>query len=443
MIVVGGGIAGLAAACNLARAGFSVSVLEARDRVGGRIFTQSVCGSNAAIELGAEFIHGFAPEIFQPFQELGTPISEVEGQNWCASGRELSPCSFFSEVDSVLQKMDDSIPDESFLAFLERRFPNSTHDPKLEEAKRRAVGYVTGFNAADPNAVGVHWLVEGMRAEERIQGHRAFRPKGGYQGLVNYFQGQVREMDVTIHSNSVVESIKWQLGQIEVGARNGEGHSTFRAPQVLITVPLGVLKAPIGEPGAIRFAPSLPPQKIDAFGKLEMGRIIRLVLRFRHRFWNSISASNGKKTLAEMSFLFSEDPWFPTWWTATPTGEPIIAGWAPFRSADQFAGNDKSTVVARGLQTLSELLSIRKDDLQGWLEEGHVHDWQTDPFSRGAYSYGKVGSRGAQQALAAPIESTLFFAGEATDISGHNGTVHGAIASGYRAAVEIERTTVR
>jgi monoamine oxidase len=71
------------------------------------------------------------------------------------------------------------------------------------------------------------------------------------------------------------------------------------------------------------------------------------------------------------------------------------------------------------------------------LEAAYFHDWQSDPFSRGAYSYGKVGSDGAQQALGSPVENVLFFAGEATDVSGHNGTVHGAIASGYRAAEEI------
>jgi monoamine oxidase len=76
-------------------------------------------------------------------------------------------------------------------------------------------------------------------------------------------------------------------------------------------------------------------------------------------------------------------------------------------------------------------------DAETWLDAAHFHDWQTDPFARGAYSYAKVGADGAQEALAAPIENTLFFAGEATDTSGHNGTVHGAIASGYRAAQEI------
>jgi monoamine oxidase len=85
----------------------------------------------------------------------------------------------------------------------------------------------------------------------------------------------------------------------------------------------------------------------------------------------------------------------------------------------------------------SRLLKVSSDDRARLLEAEYFHNWQSDPFSRGAYSYGKVGADGAQEALASPVENTLFFAGEATDIWGHNGTVHGAIASGVRAAREI------
>jgi monoamine oxidase len=91
------------------------------------------------------------------------------------------------------------------------------------------------------------------------------------------------------------------------------------------------------------------------------------------------------------------------------------------------------------LKALGSLLGVGMAELSQLLEAAYFHDWQSDPFSRGAYSYGAVGADGAQQALASPIENTLFFAGEATDTSGHNGTVHGAIASGRRAAQEIIR----
>jgi monoamine oxidase len=142
-----------------------------------------------------------------------------------------------------------------------------------------------------------------------------------------------------------------------------------------------------------------------------------------------------------MSFLFGQDDWFPTWWTANPAKIPIITGWAPFRSAERLSGKSPSFVAEHSLQTLSTLLRVSQSELEKILEDAHFHDWQTDPYSRGAYSYGKVGANEAQQILTEPIDDTLYFAGEATDTTGNNGTVHGAIASGYRAAQQILNAT--
>ena len=125
-----------------------------------------------------------------------------------------------------------------------------------------------------------------------------------------------------------------------------------------------------------------------------------------------------------------------------PEKTPIITGWAPFDCAERLTSKSAVFVVNQGLETLGRLLTIGVGDLQHSLEDAYSHDWQSDPFSRGAYSYGKVGADGAQEALGRPVENTLFFAGEATDTSGHNGTVHGAIASGYRAAEDVLRGLV-
>jgi monoamine oxidase len=438
VIVIGGGIAGLAAASRLGHSGLSVCILEARDRIGGRIFTRHDPASPVPIELGAEFIHGKPPEIWNPLQQAAIRITEVEGQNWCVSNERLSPCSFFSQVESILDKMDDSSPDESFLEFLERSFPNPTHDPEREEARQRALGYVAGFNAADPSLVGVHWLVQEMRADESIQGHRAFRSQDGYEDLIEILRQQIVMHDVTTQTSTVVDSVRWRPGSAEVTVHNAEGSSVLATRRVLVTLPLAVLKAPIGEVGVVEFTPPLPQEKIESLDKMEMGKAIRVVLRFRHRFWDEIRSSGDQsKTLSDMSFLFSQDEWFPTWWTTMPEKFPIITGWAPFRSAEGLSGQSHAFVMQRSLQTLGRLLGVDSKKLETWLEGAYFHDWQIDPFSRGAYSYGKVGAAEAQESLAAPVANTLFFAGEATDTSGHNGTVHGAIASGERAAGEI------
>lgn len=436
VIIVGAGVAGLSAAITLAEAGLAVVILEARDRIGGRVYTQHVPGCAAPIELGAEFIHGKAPEILEPLQKAGKQIVEVEGTNWCVTPQGLTSCDFFSDIDEILDKMDDSSPDESFLDFLERCFPNRENDPRIEKSKQGAISYVSGFNAADPALVGVHWLVQEMRAEEKMEGTRAFRPKHGYDDLLELLRQRTRDLGIKIQTNTVVESITWKKSSAQLHARNTDGTVTLSTSAVLITVPLGVLKARPGELGAIQITPALPAEKAGAFDSAEMGEVIRVVLRFRERFWDSLRPS-GDKTLSDMSFLLSDDQWFPTWWTTMPEKHPVITGWAPFLAGRRLSGKDQSFVTQRAVETLSRLMGVDADTVEKMLQGSYFHDWQSDPFSRGAYSYGKVGAVDAQRALAAPIENTLFFAGEATDSTGNNGTVHGAIASGHRAAHEI------
>jgi monoamine oxidase len=433
VIIVGAGISGLTAAAELGQAGISVIIVEARNRIGGRILT-TPDSTGCPVELGAEFIHGLPPEIWDRLQK--SEIEEVKGQSWCVTPQGLRSCSFFESVNLILDAMDDSIPDESFRDFLKRKFPNSAHDAKLEEAKRRALAYVSGFNAADPALVGVHWLVAEMRAEEKSQGDRAFRSRNGYADLIDVFRRQISRYNVTIQTDTIVEHIFWKAGSVQLKASGHDGPCTLETSQVLITLPISILKNS-GQPGAVAFNPPLPQDKLSALNNLEMGKVIRIVLRFQHRFWETIQPSGGRATLSDMSFLFSEDDLFPTWWTRMPAKVPLITGWAPFRSAEKLSGKSKEVVVEDALRNLSRLLRVERKDLRNWLQEAHFHDWQKDPFSLGAYSYAKVGADGSQHSLGMPIDRTLFFAGEATDTSGNNGTVHGAIASGYRAAREI------
>jgi monoamine oxidase len=439
VIVVGAGVAGLAAAIQLAEAGLSVSILEARDRIGGRVYTGRAQGLSAPIEYGAEFIHGKAREIWNPLEQAGVRTSEVDGDMWCASPKGLAPCDFFSDADRILEAMDDSSEDESFQSFLEGRFPNPTQDARLENAKKHATGYISGFNAADPQLVGVHWLAQEARAEEKIEGDRAFRAENGYTDLLNIFTKKIASVGIDLNLNTVVDAIEWGKETVEVKARTQQGISNFSASKVLITIPLGVLKAGPGELGSIQFIPPLPPEKMQAMDKLEMGKVIRVVLQFRERFWEKIQPT-GKRTLTDMSFLFSDDELIPTWWTTNPEKHPLITGWAPFVAAERLSGHDISFVKQKAVERLGGVFGIDEEALASLLVDAYCHDWQSDPFSRGAYSYGKVGCDGAQQALGAPLNGTLFFAGEATDVTGNNGTVHGAIASGERAARQILQT---
>ncbi len=462
VLILGAGAAGLSAAIDLARAGLRVEVLEARNRIGGRMFTQHDPTLNHPIELGAEFVHGLPPEIWLPLQQNNVQATEVAGDLWCSINDKLQPCNFFAQAEKILSAMDDRSPDESFLDFLARRFPGCEH----EDAKQWATGYVTGFNAADPAQVSVYWLVHNNRAEEQIEGDRAFRIADGYQTLINIFEKELNTLPVRIHLNTAVSEIKWNSASVQIKtdragagvyARPAEHRSassranarqpgrgrpgldkSFTAPRALITLPLGVLQA---APDSIRFDPELPIEKKTALQKLAMGKVVRVTLCFRERFWQDIRPAGESRSLANLSFLFSHDKLFPTWWTQMPLHLPIITGWAPASSAESLAGMsagmNKHQVIDRALESLSRLLRLEKSYVHSQLAAAYLHDWDSDPFSLGAYSYAKAGGEGCQQTLAAPLDNTLFFAGEATDTAGHNGTLHGAIASGKRAAAEI------
>jgi len=311
--------------------------------------------------------------------------------------------------------MDAKEPDESFCNFLNRCCPDSNADAEAHDARERALAYVVGFNAADPELVGVHWLVNSMRAEERIEGDRAFRSLNGYRDLIEIFFHQLMAAGVSVRIGAVVDSIAWSAGYAELTVSEASGRSKLEAPRVLITLPLAVLQTAPGETGAVDFSPALPARKLEALAKLEVGKVVRISLRFRHRFWEEIPASDeGALNLGRMRFLFSEDEWFSH--MVEPGSRhrtnPDGMGAIPPRRA--VSGKSLSFVVEQALQALSRLLKVSSDDLARLLEAEYFHNWQSDPFSRGAYSYGKVGADGAQEALASPVENTLFFAGEAT-----------------------------
>jgi monoamine oxidase len=434
VLIIGAGAAGLSAAVELSRAGLRVEVLEARDRVGGRMFTGHDPTLNHPIELGAEFVHGLTPEIWLPVQKHNLKVTEVDGDMWCAIDGKLRPCDFFAQADEILSVMDDEFadrnkPDESFLDFLNRRFPGESH----EEAKQWATGYVSGFNAADPALVSVRWLVDSRRADEKIEGERAFHIAGGYQALVDIFLRELKDRNVEIRLNTIVTGIKWNLGAVEIFANGPQPETSFFGSRTLITLPLGVLQAT----GFVRFEPELPTTKQVALEKLAMGKVVRVTLCFRERFWQDLHGISDSRNLANLSFLFSRDNFFPTWWTQMPEVPPIITGWAAAKLAEGLAGMKKDAVIDKAIQSLSSLLQVERSKIQSQLAAAYFHDWDSDPFSQGAYSYVKAGGEGCQRTLGSPVSNTLFFAGEATDTSGHNGTVHGAIASGQRAAREI------
>jgi monoamine oxidase len=434
VLVIGAGVAGLAAARRLHAAGLSVLVLEARDRIGGRIYTVHDPQSPVPIELGAEFVQGVPPEITGITSAAGLQLIEVSGGSWQVKDGRLQrrPGASMNVVFDRLFDAAKEEPDRSFAQFLEEFCP----ERRLEGARIQARTYIQGYHAAWPDRIGIKGLVAGEQADDAIDGHRTQRLAGGYDGVVHWLGGGLPADAIRL--NMVVTQIQWSCGHVEVSTRGVDGTSpaTFIARRAVITVPLGVLQAAPDQAGAIRFQPPLAG-KTSALRKLEMGSVVRVVLRFREPFWQETLRHAAGRRTSQLGWLRIPGAAVPTWWTSPRPDAPVIVGWVGGPPAAELASLDDHAIVQRGLEVLGQAFGRKRESLEHLLMATYFHNWQQDPFTRGAYSYVGVDGLAAQRAFAEPVEDTLFFAGEATEYHGHFSTVHGAIATGYRAAAQV------
>jgi monoamine oxidase len=415
-LIIGGGIAGLTAARHLTEAGLRVTLLEARDRLGGRIYTHHT--AQFPVELGAEFVHGRPEEILGLAAEAAAPIVPVQGSFRRKIGGAWADAGHLrEEVDQLFAKLPGDEPDQSFQHYLDR---TGTDD----EVKQQALRYVEGFHAAEPSLISARSLVRDSRAEEAIEGDHQYRIASGYESLVQAVTDRIEQERCKIVMNSAVNQIVWRQGQVIARTPATE----YQAPRAIITLPLGVLKS-----NSVIFQPALL-EKQNAMSFLEMGPVVRVSLCFHEKFWAR------EPEMAEMSFLFTDDPQFPTWWTSNPLPYPILTGWAAGPNVAVHAGRSDHEICQSAVQALGHIMGVGESELREQLTGSFMHNWQADPFSLGAYSYAAVGGMDAAQTLAAPVDNTLYFAGEATNGDGYNGTVHAAIATGLRAAKELLRS---
>lgn len=438
-IVVGAGAAGLAAARALSDAGRKVVVLEARPRLGGRILTLHDREWPLPVELGAEFLHGEAEATRAIATRAGLAVVEVPDEHvWAERGRLRPMGDVWARLGRLLGRIDTRGPDVSFASFLaRRRAPAST----------RAMGrlFVEGYFAADLDRISAHSLASS--APDAADPPRQYRLADGYSGIVHWLRAGLDRSRVELRTGCIVEEIRWRRGHVEVAYRSAAGAHPheLRAPRAVITLPVGVLKARDGEPGAVRFEP-VPRVVTGVRDGLEMGQVVKLVLRFREPFWDEPDFFGRRAApgiaVTRVDFLHDHGGDFPTWWLARPWQAPIMTAWAGGPRADALAGLDETALVDRALRGLSGMLGLPRARLDALLESWLTHDWRRDPWSRGAYSYVGAGGLPVQRALARPVAGTLFFAGEATETE-ETGTVAGALASGRRAARRILHSPAR
>jgi monoamine oxidase len=301
-----------------------------------------------------------------------------------------------------------------------------------------ALSYVQGFNAANADKIGVKGLALQESAEEEI-GETQFRIVSGYDTIIDAMVHKVPRARILLRS--VVKEIDWNSESVSVSLIDRVEKRSYQlsSKAALVTLPLGVLKAPETSQSHVRVTPPLD-DKSKAMQALEMGPVARNTFRFTNRFWESLNMPGGDEEtdMMKLGFLHNKDLSVPTWWTQLPVRVPLLVGWVAGAGFEQrFINVESEEIAAEALKSLSALLNISRAELETHLAESYTHNWQTDPFALGAYSYVGTNGLAAPKKLAEPVGNTLFFAGEATNTDGNWGTVHGAIDSGIRAAKEI------
>jgi monoamine oxidase len=232
-----------------------------------------------------------------------------------------------------------------------------------------------------------------------------------------------------------VATIRWKRHAVEAITADG---NASEARAAIVTVPLGVLQAPAGARGSLRFSPSLTDKQHD-WGRLGFGHALRIVVCFSESIWRQniflrqLRSHDGRG----FGFVHSAEVEFPVWWSLAPA--PVLIGWTGGPAAQSLASLSNREISRRAFRTLATLLGVKNSALAEAIVSHELYNWTQDPYSRGAYSFSTAGHEDGPARLARPVEKTLFFAGEATAEPLHLGTVHGALASGERAAEEAMR----
>jgi monoamine oxidase len=432
VLILGAGAAGLACAERLHRFGIPFTVLEARDRIGGRALTDYTLAAELPVELGAQMVHGRHVVTHQLARDVG-----LTTRSWPVAQRALFSVnrrlcripwlafpgypnfgwSAFYQGTRVLPRKLLAMPppDRTVAAFLD--------EESASVGARRFIELLHAHvYAADADQIGVLGPAEEERRAGEEFGYRNFRLNEGYSEL---FKRRAAPFRDRIRTGVEVTAIRHSDHGVKIEARvEGGGRRTYEARAVVVTFPLGVLKM-----DQIVFDPPLSSAKRGAIQRIAFGMGYALQLR--------LVGGNLRDRYGDFSLIWGGG--------ATTFHRPgVRRRLAPEVMTAFTVGREAKRRAAMGNQerldaTLAELSAALPEGARiGDVSRQSVQLWPEDPFARGAYSFLPPDvDPGQREILAQPVDDVLFFAGEATNWKGESATIHGAIETGYRAAEEV------
>ncbi|NJK64827.1 MAG: FAD-dependent oxidoreductase [Synechococcaceae cyanobacterium SM2_3_1] len=408
VLVIGAGAAGLGAARVLQQVGWDVQILEARARIGGRIWTTEVGG--VAVEAGAEFIHGpgaVTHDLLKAAGLIAEPIQRGEHLWWAEPGeaarRDLAPelKQEFQNLWAIYEQLGQSVLDRdgSFADYFKTR-------GWAEKALERAEVLLAQPCCAPLDALSCQDHIQEMQVDRAGSGD--FRIVQGYRALLKWLS-----QDLTIHLNTCVHRIQWGSEGVQVWA----GEQSFAAQACILTVPVSILKAE-----RISFDPPLSPTRTTAVRSFHTEAATKLIYSFSTPVW-----PEDLVYLAHLGLT-------ARWWSVPR--QPILVCFVTAERARRLDALSEAQACAQGLQDLSTLLDVSLSQLQSCCTGCLRVSWARDPYALGGYAHLPPHTAHSRKILAQPEAGVLFFAGEATAFDSNPQTVHGAIESGYRAARE-------
>ncbi len=416
VVVLGAGVAGLSAARDLHDAGLRTVLLEARERVGGRVWTDRTIAEHP-VELGAEFVHGDRADTWDLIRRLELPT-----RHWPKQDESLVQLEDGGVRTMRAARAADAGFDATRTMALPADVPGRYEDL---DAYLRRVGWTADqrrhvrrafANAAgdDPHRLSAAAIVHGRATDDAGAGD--FRLPDGQDALP---RALADGLDIRLGVVVTGVAVGPDGAEVESVHAGSAGPATrWRARAAVVALPLGVLQA-----GTVAFEPGLETLKGDALAGLRMGPVIKVVYR--------LAAPPFDPDAGVEAVYARGTP--PMWWTSSPPDakHPVWTGLVSGSGAADLLRLEPETALRRALAALEEVAARSLD-----VVDGRVVAWPDDPWARGGYSHVVPGHHGARERLAAPTPP-LFWAGEASAPESCAATVHGALRSGARAAREV------